>query len=123
MEAFKESMRIKVGAIHGNGRSYAKNCIVERCSVLPFRQQALPVERTELGVAQPDGRQVRRAAAGAGGHLNADHSVFAAIALGSLHAQFMESLQIVLVDRRYGGSFFGGLDECPERVEKFRLLI
>jgi hypothetical protein len=117
VEAFKESTGIKVGAIHGNGRGYTENCIIERYSVLPFRQQALPVERTQLGVAQPNGGQVRHGAAGTGGHLDADHSIFAAIALGPLDTQFMESFEIMLIDRRDGAAFFGCLDECPERLE------
>ena len=123
MQAFKENMSIEMGAIHGNGRGYAKNCIIESWSVLPLCELALPVERTEVGVAQPNGGQIRCGTAGTRGHLDADHSIFAAIALGSFYAQFVESFEIMLIDRRDGGAFFGGLDECPERLEQFRLLI
>ncbi len=117
VQAFKESMRIEVDTIHRNGSGYTENRIIKSCSVLPFCEQALPVERTQLGVAQPYGGQVRRGTAGAGGHLDADHSIFAAIALGSFYAQFVKSLQIVLIDRRDGGAFFCCLDECPKRLK------
>ena len=123
MEAFKESVRIEMGAIHGNGGGYAENCIIKGWPVLPLCEQALPVERTEVGVAPPNGGQVRCGTAGAGGHLDADHSIFAAIALGSFYAQFVESFEIMLIDRRDGRALFGCLDECPERLEQFRLLV
>ena len=123
MEAFEESASIKMDPIHGNGRGYAENCIIKGWPVLPLCEQALPVERTEVSVAQPDGGHVRHGAAGVGDHLDADHSIFAAIALGSFYAQFVESFEIMLIDRRDGGAFFGCLDECPERLEQFRLLV
>ncbi len=116
-KSFQESVRIEMGTIHGKGRGDTENCVIEHRSVLPFCEQALPVERSELGVAQPDSRQVRRWAAGAGGHLDADHSIFAAIALGSFNAQFVKSLQIVLIDRRDRCAFLGCLDECSERLK------
>jgi hypothetical protein len=111
----KEIARIEVSPIHGNGRGYTEDCIVEDGPVLPICEQALPVERAELGMTQPSGRRVRCRTAGPGGHLDADHSILAAIAPGSFHAQFVESLQIVLTDRRNRGAFFCCLDECPER--------
>jgi hypothetical protein len=123
VQALKESMGIEVSTLHWNGGGYTEDRIIEGCSVLPLCEQALPEKRTELGVAQPYGRQVRGGAAGTGGHLDADDSIFAAIALGSLDAQFVESLEIVLIDGRYGAALFGRLDECPERPEKLRLLI
>src|SRR5215472_9715936 len=62
-------------------------------------------------------------AADAGGHLNADDAVLAAIALRSFCAQFVQSFQIMLVDRRYRGAVFCSLNKCTERVEQFQLLI
>jgi hypothetical protein len=45
---------------------------------------------------------------------NADHSIFAAKALGSLDAQIVQSLQIMLIDSRDGGAFFCCLNERGE---------
>jgi hypothetical protein len=123
VQALKESTGIEVGTLHWNGRGDTEDRIIEGCSMLPFCEQTLPEERTELGVAQPYSRQIRCGAAGTSGHFDADDSIFAAIAPGSLDAQFVESLEIVLIDGRYGAAFFCRLDECPERPEKFRLLI
>jgi hypothetical protein len=120
---FQESDGIELGSIHGNGRGYMEDCIVKGSSVLPFCEQALPVERAELGMTQPNGRQVRCRTAGPRGHVETDYSIFAAIALGSFHAQFVESLQIMLIDGRNGGAFFCCLDKCPERLQLFCLLI
>jgi hypothetical protein len=94
-----------------------EDCIVEDRSMLPICEQALPVERAKLGMAQPNGRQVRCRTAGPGSHLDADHSILAAIALGSFHAQFVESLQIVLIHGRNKGASFCCLDEGPETLQ------
>jgi hypothetical protein len=116
-KSFHESDGIEARTIHGNGRGYTEDHIVEGCFVLPFCEQALAEERAELGMAQPNGRQVCSRSAGTGGHVKTDHSILAAIALGPIHAQFVESLQIVLVDGRNGRALFCFLDKCPERLQ------
>jgi len=90
--------------------------------MLPVRKQALSVKRSQLRVAQPDRWHVRRGTADTSSHINADYSVLAAIALRSFNTQFVESFQIMLVDWRYGGSVFCGLNERTERGEQFRLI-
>jgi hypothetical protein len=110
-------LSIKASSIHGDGRRHPENGVIEGCAMLPFRKEALPVERAELRVAQPNGGQVRRWTAGTRGHFDADHSIFSAITLRPFHTQLMESFQILLIDGRNGGTLFCSFDECPKGLQ------
>jgi len=122
-QTVNEILGIDLSAIHRSHRREPENHIIERSAVLPFCQESLPIKKAQLSVTQPDCGQVRTRTAGASGHLNTNHAVFSTIALGAFDTQLVESLEVVLIDRWYGGAFFGRLKEFAERLEKFRLLI
>jgi hypothetical protein len=89
--------------------------------VLPFCEKPLPEQRPELRVAQPDRGQVRGGTASSGGEFETDDSIFAAVSLRTFHAQFVQGFQIVLVDGRNDGTFFGSVEECSEGFELIHL--
>lgn len=57
------------------------------------------------------------------GQFDADYSVFTAIAFRSIDSQFMESFEIVFVDRRDAGASLSSLDEGAKGVNQIGLII
>ncbi len=108
---------IKLCATHGDGRSQMEDGSVKICSVLPFGEQALPVEGSKLTVAKPDGGQVGGGVASAAHQMDADNAIFPTVALGPFYAEFMKSFEVLLSDGRNFRALFRIFDEGAEGGE------
>ena len=115
----KKSLWGEIGTIHRDGRCQLEDGVIQRRTVLPFRQQALSVQGSELTVAQPHCRQIRTRTAGTRHGIKSDYAVLTAIALGPLHAQLVKAFEIVLVHGGDGRTLFCRLNESPERLQLF----
>lgn len=113
----QKGLRIQLHALHRNRCREAKYCVIQLCPVLPFRKKTLPVKLSKLRMPQPYRRQISVAAASMRRGFQADDTIFPAIPFGPLHAQVVETLQIVLIHGWNRPAFFGCLDETSEGVQ------
>ena len=113
----EKGVPIKLCAAHGNGCSHMEDGSIKIRSVLPFGEQALPVERSKLTVAKPDGGQVGGGVAGAAHQVDADNAIFATVAFGPFYAELMQSFEVLLSDGRDFRALFRIVDEGAERGE------
>lgn len=74
-------------------------------------------------MAEPHGRQVCTRGAGTGSLFDTHDSVFAAIALRSLHAQLVQGFEIMFRNRWDSRACLCRLDEGLERLDQVGLLI
>jgi len=105
---------IQSRALDRNGSGYPEDDIIQGSSMLPFRQNTFSVQRAKLSVAQPYRGEVCAGGANARRHFNADNSVFAAVALGALDAEFVKAFEIVIVNGWNCSALFRRLDKFPE---------